>query len=278
MTPTTAEPWDVGRPVAGYRWRRPGNQDAVLLQHGFGEYARRFETQYQHLIPRLVEAGFDVYAIDMRGHGQSPGRRAVVDVNDAVRDHLAARRALPHHPRLFLYGHSLGGLVTAASVVEDPDGAAGVILSSAALPSTIRPAARIALRLLATVAPYGTAPTPAADISGLSRLPAAITAAREDPDLFKGRLSNRVADTSVGVCRRILSAASQWKVPTLVLHGADDTYTEPEGSVRLFNTITSPDKSLTIIPDGRHELLNDDDGPQILSETLSWLQDRMTAK
>src|SRR5690606_26355767 len=93
--------------------------------------AERYVARYHALVPQLLRIGIDVYAFDLRGHGRSPGERAIIDVREAVHDHLAARRAL-HAQSLpvFLFGHSLGGLVTAASVARDPSGVRGVVLSS----------------------------------------------------------------------------------------------------------------------------------------------------
>jgi alpha-beta hydrolase superfamily lysophospholipase len=93
-----------------------------------------YVSGYNRLIPRLVDLGLDVYAFDLPGHGGSPGKRGLVDVRKAVEVHLAARRGLQTngHP-LFLFGHSLGGLITAGSVIVDQCRVDGVILSSPAL-------------------------------------------------------------------------------------------------------------------------------------------------
>ncbi len=36
------QPWDIGTGVAGYAWPAPEPRAALLLQHGYGEYAQRF--------------------------------------------------------------------------------------------------------------------------------------------------------------------------------------------------------------------------------------------
>lgn len=275
MTLGTPQPWTVNRPVVGYQWRRPGNENIVLLQHGFAEYARRFETRHQQLIPQLVGAGFDVYAIDMRGHGNSPGRRGLLDVKDAVHDHLAARRALPSTDGFtFVYGHSLGGLVAAASVAEDATGVDGAIISSAALPARIAPPVHALLRLLSALTPTAPAPTPPADASGLSQLPEEVRIALHDPQMYQGRLSNRTAETSLSTANRLRKAVPRWSLPTLVLHGTEDTFTDPAGSQQFFDTLASTDKQLVLVEGGRHELLNDADGPKALATILAWLRDR----
>ena len=80
--------WAAGAPVEGRTWKATNPRAAVLLAHGFGEYLGRYVTHHQQLIPALTALGFDVYAYDQRGHGQSMGRRAVVNIEALVRDHL----------------------------------------------------------------------------------------------------------------------------------------------------------------------------------------------
>ncbi|MGY5036861.1 alpha/beta hydrolase, partial [Streptomyces sp. 900116325] len=53
-------------------WRPDGPPTGILLlAHGLGEHARR----YDHVVERLVGLGLVVYAPDHRGHGRSGGKR-----------------------------------------------------------------------------------------------------------------------------------------------------------------------------------------------------------
>ena len=70
--------WDIKEDVAGYVWKAPSPRAQVLLQHGYGEYAERYINQYSGLIPKLNKNGFDVYAIDLPGHGNSKGERGLI--------------------------------------------------------------------------------------------------------------------------------------------------------------------------------------------------------
>src|SRR5215217_7122006 len=82
--PIHCRPWDIGTGVTGYVWHAPHPRAVLLLQHGYGEYARRFVTQYNLLIPHLLNMGVSVYDFDMWGSGHSPGRRGLTDVGQAV--------------------------------------------------------------------------------------------------------------------------------------------------------------------------------------------------
>lgn len=271
MTEGVAEAWDIGTGVSGYLWRAPNAHASLLLQHGYAEYAGRYVTRYSRLIPHLVDAGFDVHAFDMRGHGASPGARGAADIERAVQDHLAARHMLEGSKPTFLFGHSLGGLVTAASVARDQRQVAGVILSAPALLLAAPPAVRLIAKGLAWVAPtLGIVPPQAA--TGISRDPAEVRLFEHDPQIYRGKMPARLGVSALEVANDTWPRYRDWTVPTLTLHGTDDTYTDPKGSVLFHALIRSTAKELLSIQDGRHELLNDLGHDVVLDIILSWLR------
>jgi alpha-beta hydrolase superfamily lysophospholipase len=248
----------------------------LLLQHGLGEYAHRYVRQYNGLIPRLLDAHISVYAIDLRGHGQSTGRRAVTDIRQAVEDHLAARGQLRAQPLpVFALGHSLGGLVTAGSVARDATGLTGVVLSSPLLRLDASPFARRVFNGLARVAPAF--PTRALDPAAMTRLAEQVKAAAEDPLMYRGRVPLLLGATALKVAHDNWSLYREWRVPTLILHGTADTITDPAGSRAFYDTIASIDKTLHLVEGGYHELLNDAGRDETLHALLNWLECRLPA-
>lgn len=128
-----------GLELTSYRWSAGDGaappRATVALLHGLAEHARRYDA----LAARLNAAGIDVLAIDLRGHGRSPGKRAWVErfddyLNDA--DALVAEAAQGDSP-LFLMGHSMGGAIAALYAIERMPAhgrtVAGLVLSSPAL-------------------------------------------------------------------------------------------------------------------------------------------------
>jgi alpha-beta hydrolase superfamily lysophospholipase len=171
---------------------------------------------------------------------------------------------------VFLFGHSLGGLITATSVLEDPAHVAGVILSSPAL-YVQASAVRIAMaRLLARFWP--SCPVGQLDPSGLSRIEAIVQASLLDPLKYHGALKARMAASIVTVSQANWSRYPAWKVPVLALHGTEDRYTAVEGSRRFIATIVATDKTLFLQPGGYHELLNDLGADEVLACLLDWLE------
>ena len=270
-----AEPWDFGAPVAGYRWRADGAARAtLLLAHGYAEYAERYVGHHHGLVPALVARGFDVHAFDYAGHGASPGRRGAADVAVTVAQHRAARRALAGNRPLFLFGHSLGGLVTAASVAQDDAGVAGVMLSAPLLIVEAPSLLTLVGRVLAIIAP-GAGVRPPLDPAGISRIDAEVAAYRTDPRGYHGKLPAILGASALKIATAGWPLYPGWTAPVLALHGTADTFTDPKGSERFIDTVAATDKRLELFADGRHELLNDLERDRALALVLDWLDTRV---
>ena len=124
-----------------YRWPATGGRRArVALLHGLAEHAGR----YVALAERLNAAGIELLAIDLRGHGHAPGKRARIDrFDDYLLDAEALLSVAAHDDvPLFLMGHSMGGAIAALYAIERlPTSGyrlAGLILSSPASRGGVR--------------------------------------------------------------------------------------------------------------------------------------------
>ncbi|GHF32511.1 alpha-beta hydrolase superfamily lysophospholipase [Deinococcus metalli] len=266
--------WTVpGAPVQGFVWAAPDERGRVLLSHGVGEYAGRYVERYHALIPTLVDAGFTVYSFDQRGHGTSGGRRAVVDMAVLVEDHLKAREVLRvQGTPLFLFGHSMGGLITAASAARDPRGVSGVVLSSPALlVGESEPAlVKVLAPLLARIAPA----LPVTDLGtgGLSRLADEVAAYEADTVMYHGKVPALTGASMLTLSASLWPLYAAWTLPTLVVHGTADTITDPRGSQRFVQTVASTDKTLVLEDGGYHELLNDECREKVRGIIVDWLR------
>jgi acylglycerol lipase len=274
----TPQPWPVPItvPVKTFMW--PAEQHGseppranILLTHGFGEYSAR----YHRLIAQLNAGGYSVYTYDQRGHGQSDGVRAVNDVAVLVQDHLALREALRTLPEpLFAFGHSLGGLVTAASYLQDPRGAAGVVLSSPALLVGVNEPGWLKAvgRLLARVAPG--LPLTVLPTGGLSRVAEEVSAYEADEQMYHGKVPVLTAISMLKVSEGLWAKAPGWTLPTLMVHGDADQLTDVNGSRRFDREISSTDKTYIEVAGGYHELFNDTVREEMTGKLLDWLNTR----
>lgn len=239
-------------------WRSSGTPVAVVgIVHGIGEHGGRF----MRLVEALVERGHAVYAVDLRGHGRSPGQRGHLmkwaeyrdDVGSFVRA-LSARE--PGRP-LFLYGHSMGGLVVADYLLHHPEGIQGTILSGPPFESVgvATPLMVLSARILSRLWPSCPLKVPL-EAEALSRDADAVASYRGDP-LVHQECSARWAAEAIDANLWVKAHAEELRVPLLMLHGEEDRINTAAGTRRFFEAVRLTDKTLHLVPGGLHEPHND---------------------
>ena len=90
----------------------------------------------------MTDAGYALVGFDLRGHGKSGGARGhfpslaavMQDMRQFFRFLVQRYPDIPH----FLYGHSLGGLLSLTYALQYPNGLNGVIVNGAGLRSPLR--------------------------------------------------------------------------------------------------------------------------------------------
>lgn len=110
-----------------------GARAPVLLVHGFGQNRYAWHLPARSVANHLARAGYDVFNLDLRGHGRSRrlGARPPRSVDEYVSEDLptALEEILSHtggRPA-FVVGHSLGGLVGYAAAPRLEGAVAGVV-------------------------------------------------------------------------------------------------------------------------------------------------------
>jgi alpha-beta hydrolase superfamily lysophospholipase len=275
MSISKAKSWDIGTGVAGFVWDSQTPKANLLLQHGLGEYSERYVWQYNQLIPKLVAKGFNVYAIDLPGHGESIGERGLVDLNDALMHHLAARTAIEGDLPTVLFGHSLGGLVTAASLVANPTGVVAAVLSSSAMQSPSKAWERILSKVVTAINPSGDMPLPRPGEEALTRDLELLKLIAADDRMYHGKARNLVAKTVLELSDFVWGKIDSWQTPTLIIHGDKDLSTNHLQSIALMDAIPAKDKTLKIYRGGFHELLNDLEKDKVEADVFDWLAARV---
>ncbi len=124
-----------GHPGKGHPGKgHPGNGAPVLLVHGISSNHRFFDLDEDHgLGPWLVAQGFDVWMLDLRGHGDAEvdidGNRQISGwrVDDYGKHDVPAAigwiRQVTGAPQVAYVGHSMGGMVAAIYMSEFGDAA-----------------------------------------------------------------------------------------------------------------------------------------------------------
>lgn len=248
---------------------------AVILAHGLGEHARR----YDHVAARFGEAGLITYALDHRGHGRSGGKRAYVrSINDYTGDFgTLVGIAATEHPGLsrVVLGHSMGGAIVFTYGADHPDDYRLMVLSGPAVAAqemAPRPVAFVA-KILGAIAPG--LPVQALDSTLVSRDPAVVAAYQNDPLVLHGKVPAGVARALLTVGEHMPAWASALTAPLLVVHGGDDGLVPVTGSHQLIARVGSADACLEVYPGLYHEVFNEPEHDRVLDDVVSWIGPRI---
>lgn len=270
---------DDGLELAVTTWPAPEPaRGTVLLVHGLGEHAGR----YARVARLLGQAGWHVQAFDQRGHGHSPGARGALphpqamlaDLGRAV-EGARQRRAGP----LVLLGHSMGGQVAARFVAEalQPQPAAwsrpvdALVLSSPALDPGMTPFQRLLLRLGAWMPDRALSNGLKPD--WISRDPQVVQAYVQDP-LVHDRITPRLAQAIVDGGAFVRRHAADWRTPTLLLYAGSDRCVAPAGSAAFAEAAPPSVVHTRCYASLYHEIFNEPEQEQVLSDLLQWLAAR----
>jgi alpha-beta hydrolase superfamily lysophospholipase len=161
-------------------WHPEGKVRAILtIVHGLGGHGDRYSNIIEHLIPKQ----YAIYALDLRGHGRSPGQQGYIKAWNEFREDLGAFLQLiqtqnPGCP-VFLLGHSLGAVIVLDYILRYPQ-QASLLQGAIALAPTlgkvgVSPIRVLLGKMLSRVWPRFTLNT-GIDISTASRDPQVLAA------------------------------------------------------------------------------------------------------
>ncbi len=219
-----------GENLALQDWPGEGTPRAtVLLVHGLGEHAGRYDA----LAQQLNTWGYAVRGYDQYGHGESGGprgalnhpQRLLADLADVVD---ATRARMAEGEKLVLLGHSMGGLVAAAFVAQGLRAVDALVLSSPAFDPRLSAWQRWLLGWLPQLLPQLRLGNGLA-ARYLSH-DAAVVARYQSDRLCHDRISTRLAQFIAQTGPATVAAAHRWQVPTLLLWAGDDRMVNPAGS------------------------------------------------
>lgn len=247
----------------------------VVLAHGYGEHARR----YDHVARHFGAAGLATYALDHRGHGRAGGRRVRVrDMAEFVDDYRTlvgiATAEHPGVPRIVL-GHSMGGAIVFAYGVQHPDEYDLMVLSGPAIAAHTRVSKAKAVLGKAVGSILPDLPIEAIDPNLVSRDPQVVADYTADPLVYRGKVPAGIGKALLLVGESMARRAPGINAPLLVVHGEDDQLISAEGSRRLVSCVGSTDVELKIYPELYHEVFNEPERDQVLDDVTGWIQERL---
>lgn len=249
-------------------------REVLLCVHGLGFSSESFDEFGRN----MASNGFAVYAVDVRGFGAWLNKRegntvdfdgCLVDIETALKN---LRKAYPGTP-IILVGESMGGAIALRAASRYPLLVNGLISS---VPSSERygnltTKMHVGLRYIenkdkpidvgTTVVERATANTKLqkrmlADKS--NRMELSPKELKQFNDFMKGNFD---------------AAALIEKMPVLMMAGFKDKLVKPEGTIELFNALSTNDKLLMVIGDGEHLLLEENQlTDQLTQMLLVWIK------
>jgi len=245
-----------GHPIALWEKSASGATEAVLLVHGrtwsaLPDFDLQVEGEDLSLMDDLVENGYDVFALDLRGYGETPRDASGWLTPDRAADDVAivlswiadqADRAMKPH----LFGWSMGSTISELAVQRHPG-----LVSSLTLYGYWRD--------LETAIP--------ADEPGIVPRREKNTAAAAASDFITlGSISQKAVDAYVAAAlaadpvRVDVRMADQYNaldgarihVPTMVIAGEFDPLAPAANLARLFLSLGTGHKQYVSVPGGDH--------------------------
>ena len=258
-----------------YRWGPRSPKGVIHLVHGLGEHARRYEP----LANDLVHAGFEVWAQDYRGHGQTgigqweetsrlgrlgPGGllatlRALHDFHDRIRQERS------NLPVVFL-GHSMGSLLGQMLLNRGlSKELEGVVFTGT---SYRMPGYLNSGDLNAGHRHLGTT-----GAEWLSRDTVVHQQWVDDPLTFP---ANTLKLFGLVDSARLLGTPRPLEkdVPLLLMVGSDDSLGGPRGAEKLASAYRArgvTDVTCRVYPGARHEVFNETNRDEVISDLVDWL-------
>lgn len=262
-----------GTKLAFRAWPQPGASISFAVVHGLGDHGGR----YARFADGMSKRGMGAYALDLRGHGNSPGQRGHVDSWTQWTDDVAAFVAHVEQvagTEVVPVGHSFGGVALLSTILAGKLPASKrFAVSSPALKLKLQaPAWKLKVGLLASRIAPRLAMSNEVDPASISRLPEVVDAYRSDPQVHD-RISSRMFTEWQNAVADIYERAGQIKVPFLILAGTADPLIDPDGS-RLLHEKTASISTLRLLEGRYHEPFNDQGSEEVFQLIADWLAKR----
>jgi len=256
------------------KWVPEKNKKAsIILVHGFGEHSSR----YEHFADFFCQHRIQVLAFDLRGHGKSSGPRAYLPTQtiywDDLTDFLKEVNDATVGKPVFLYGHSMGGMIVLSYGLKYNPVFTGVI-ASAPLIDTTTPLNSATLKLaqiMNNIAPKITIDS-GLDRSGLSHDQKVVDAYNADPLVF-GKATVRLGVFLADTKKYLQEHASEFSLPLLTMVGSADRIVSKSEIDKFMSKI--PKATYKVWDGFYHELHNEPEKLEVFNYTLAWMEKLM---
>jgi acylglycerol lipase len=267
-----------GTKRALYRWPCEVSRSvaSVLIVPGLGEHGGR----YAAVAKVIAQAGFDVHAVDLIGHGLSPGPRGCIESYAGLLDEIevAMQAMAEKSPQLpvVLWGHSMGGNLVLNYLLRR-NRLPYCAISSGPMLRAAQPPSHAFLwfaRRLAKVLPNYRLKAPV-ELTDCTRDAGQLELMRQD-QLFHRQLSLRLGAALIDSGQWALEHAAQLRTPVLLMHSAQDKITSAAASAE-FAKSCAEFCELRLLPDQLHDVHRDLGSEKVLALMCDWMHKKLQA-
>jgi alpha-beta hydrolase superfamily lysophospholipase len=248
--------------------------DVLLILHGLGGHG----AWYIDMANVLAARGLTVYTIDHRGFGRSEGLRGHIDSYQTLVEDSAAviREIHKRHPdaRIYLLGHSMGGIIATYVAARYSDLLAGVLyLNPWVEEATTIPIGKslaiFASGLLKSLHPWQVA----GGYEGMTTNQEAHAMLQTDSYWQRTQTASFLVQIIL-MRQGIIKQASQISLPTLVMQAEADQVVRTSGSSKLYIALASSDKTWHTYPNYQHDSQFEAVRVLMDNDILVWIRDR----
>ena len=267
---------EIGDDIPIYSWIEPKAQPwAVLLCiHGLSLHG----TNYDAFAHRMAAQGVPTYAIDVRGFGswQNLNDAHRVDLKEALNDiHRALESLRDAHPDLpiVLLGESMGGALALQAAAQNEELIDGLICC---VPASKRKgqkmtSAKVAVGLL--TAPHKQLHAGPAVVKRATQNPELVEAWQEKDEMARMKLSAKELLDFAVFCSHNASAAQHVAdVPVLFVQGAKDQLIKPEGTLVLYQKLSTRQKSLYMVNSEHLIFEHNQFSDEVVEHVTAWMR------
>ncbi len=245
----------------------------LIFIHGMAEHSGRYQYPVQYFTSR----GYTVYAMDLRGHGKSHGRRAYAESMHQLTEDV---RVFVKHvkscegarKKYFLVGHSFGGQIVLNYTTHYPDDVDGVLVSSPNLKLKLpvnfikRVMAPVLSRVLPRL-PLGNDLDP----SFVSHDETVVRNFERDPHVLR-KITAKLGDIVLENYLTVMDLARKYKAPIFMMHAGADLICCPTGTKEFFKRIPHKKKNLKIYKGLYHEIFNELGREKVFRDMEVWIE------
>ena len=261
-----------GRKIPRVIWNANAPIAQMVLVHGFAEHYR----PYSEFAKKLNQANITVQAFDLPGHGLAEGLRCHIDSFQDYLDILQGFiQQIESDLPLFLFGHSMGGLISGHYAIQNSAQLKGLILSS-----PLTGFDGVSMQLMGALGRWLNQKYPTKSMPKLFNPKELSNLEERWPQYQSDPLRGQTITPSMFVsmldwAQLLHKNAHLLTLPLLTFYSKADRVVSPSGIERFFAATKSRDKELVAFTESGHEILQSREEPQMTQKLIHWIINRL---